>query len=163
MVRVMTGMAFMVVAGGSFADGLESTIPNQQRDAIREYHTKRVLGSSLNLTNLQPDVLLYRKIFEKKSNVVDRRELPDLDPVPMAQLFKKTDLPLGNVATLLAAASGYDAVFHPQVNQSQIVKLNSYPNSLIDIAEYLTRVTDAQFVVYQEGRQLIAMPKDRQE
>lgn len=163
MVRVMTGLAFMVVAGYSFADGLESTIPNQQRDAIREYHTKRVLGSSANLTNLQPDVLLYRKIFEKKSNGVDRRELPGLDPVPMVQLFKKTDLPLGNVANLLASASGYDAVFDPQVNQAQIVKLNSYPNSITDIAEYLTRVTDAHFVVYQEGRQLIATPKDRQE
>ncbi|WP_332875378.1 MULTISPECIES: hypothetical protein [Pseudomonas] len=162
MVRVMTGLAFMMVAGCSLADGLESTIPNQQRDAIREYHTKRVLGSSANLTNLQPDVLLYRKIFEKKSNVVDQRALPELDPVPMAQIFKKTDLPLGNVVNLLASASGYDAVFHPQINQSQIVKINSFPNSLTDIAEYLTRVTDAQFVVYQEGRQLIAMPKDRQ-
>lgn len=161
--RLIVAAAICAVAGSAIAatesHGVPQGIPQQQMDAIREYHTKQILGSSQSLTNLQPDVVLYRKIFERHENVVDRQKQLDLDPVPMAQVFKSRDLTLGQLASVAAAASGYDAVFHPQVNQRQIVKLNSRPNSLVDIAEYLSRVTDAQFVVYQESRVLMALPK----
>lgn len=161
--RLIMAAALCAVAGSAHAandgHGVPQGIPQQQMDAIREYHTKQILGSNQNLTNLQPDVVLYRKIFERRENVVDRQKLPALDPVPMAQVFKSRDLTLGQLASVAAAASGYDAVFHPQVNQRQIVKINSRPNSLVDIAEYLSRVTDAQFVVYQESRVLMALPK----
>lgn len=149
-------MAFSAIC---VAQGVPQSIPQQQMDAIREYHTKQIMGSSQNLTNLQPDVVLYRKIFERRENVVDAQRTVPLDPVPMAQVFKTHDLTLGQLVKVAAAASGYDAIIHPQINQQQIVKLNSLPNSLTDIAEYLTRVTDAQFTVYQESRDLVGLPK----
>lgn len=139
--------------------GVPQGIPQMQMDAIREFHTKQILGSSQNLTHLQPDVVLYRKIFERRENTVDHQKQPELDPVPLAQVFKAHDLTLGQLAKVAAAASGYDAVIHPQVNQHQIVKINTRPNSLVDLAEYLSRVTDAQFTVYQESRVLVALPK----
>lgn len=39
------------------------------------------------------------------------------------------------------------------------MNINTRPNSLTDLAEYLTRVTDAQFTVYSESRVLVALPK----
>lgn len=161
--RLIMGAALVAVATASFAQnethGVPQGIPQRQMDAIREHHTKQIFGSSQSLTNLQPDVVLYRKIFERRENNLDRQRLPEIDPVPMAQVFKAHDLTLGQLVQVAAAASGYDAVFHPQVNQQQIVKINTHPNSLDDIAEYLTRVTDAQFTVYQEGRVLVGLPK----
>lgn len=157
--RLTMTLALMTVSGASVAQGVPQGIPQQQMDAIREYHTKQILGSSQNLTNLQPDVVLYRKIFERRENTVDVQRTVPLDPVPMAQVFKAHDLTLGQLVKVAAAASGYDAVIHPQINQQQIVKLNTLPNSLTDIAEYLTRVTDAQFTVYQESRALVGLPK----
>ncbi|HDS1721807.1 TPA: hypothetical protein QEM58_000358 [Pseudomonas putida] len=157
--RLTMTLALMTVSSISAAQGVPQGIPQQQMDAIREYHTKQILGSSQDLTNLQPDVVLYRKIFERRENTVDvQRDVP-LDPVPMAQVFKAHDLTLGQLVKVATAASGYDAVLHPQVDQRQFVKLNTRPNSLTDIAEYLTRVTNAQFTVYQESRVLIGLPK----
>lgn len=135
------------------------SMPQEHRDAIREYHTKQIMGSSEDLTLLQPDVKLYRNIFERKENVLDQRVLPDMDPIPFAQIFKKTDLTLGQLVKVAAAASGYDAEFHPQVNQDELVKINTRPNSLTDMAEYLSRVSNADLYVYQESRVLMAMPK----
>lgn len=157
--RLTMTLAMLAMSGLAVAEGVPQGIPQQQMDAIREYHTKQILGSSQNLTNLQPDVVLYRKIFERPENPVDQPRYVPLDPVPMAQVFKAHDLTLGQLVQVAAAASGYDAVIHPQVNQQQIVKLNTRPNSLTDIAEYLTRVTDAQFTVYQEGRAFVGLPK----
>lgn len=138
------------------------SMPQMHKDAIREHHTKQIMGSSQDLTLLQPDVVLYRKIFERRANRVDTQTLPDLDPVPMAQVFKKHDLNLGQLLSVTAAASGYDPVFHPQVNQQQLVKINSLPNSLDAIAEYVTRVSDAHVSVWQESRVLMVMPKGTQ-
>lgn len=157
--RLTMTLALMAVSGVSTAQGVPQGIPQQQMDSIREYHTKQIFGSSQNLTNLQPDVVLYRKIFERRENNLDVQRQVPLDPVPMAQVFKAHDLTLGQLVNVATAASGYDAVMHPQVNQQQIVKLNTRPNSLNDIAEYLTRVTDSEFTVYQESRVLIGLPK----
>lgn len=157
--RVIMLLGSLVCAGIAQAEGVPQGIPQQQMDAIREYHTKQIMGSSQDLTNLQPDVVLFRKLFERRENNFDQQKLVPLDPVPMAQVFKANDLTLGQLAKVAAAASGYDAVLHPQINQQQIVKINSRPNSLTDIAEYLTRVTDAQFTVYQESRALVGLPK----
>lgn len=153
--RLMTMIPLMAVSTWAAASG----IPQEHKDAIREYHTKQIMGSSQDITLLQPDVVLYRKIFERKENVLDQRHLPEVDPIPFAQIFKKSDLTLGQVVKVAAAASGYDAEFHPQVNQDEIVKINSRPNSLTDIAEYLSRVSKAELYVYQESRVLMAMPK----
>ncbi|ELQ8317881.1 hypothetical protein ACM8BJ_23550 [Pseudomonas aeruginosa] len=157
--RVIMLLGSLVCAGIAQAEGVPQGIPQQQMDAIREYHTKQIMGSSQDLTNLQPDVVLFRKLFERRENNFDQQKLVPLDPVPMTQVFKANDLTLGQLAKVAAAASGYDAVLHPQINQQQIVKINSRPNSLTDIAEYLTRVTDAQFTVYQESRALVGLPK----
>ncbi|MEX6780150.1 hypothetical protein [Pseudomonas aeruginosa] len=157
--RVIMMLCSLACAGIARAEGVPQGIPQQQMDAIREYHTKQIMGSSQNLTNLQPDVVLYRKLFERRENNLDQNKIVPLDPVPMAQVFKARDLTLGQLVKVAAAASGYDAVLHPQINQQQIVQINSHPNSLTDIAEYLTRVTDAQFTVYQEGRNLVGLPK----
>ncbi|BAW26804.1 hypothetical protein ACVXHM_33500 [Pseudomonas aeruginosa] len=157
--RLIMLLGSLVCAGIAQAEGVPQGIPQQQMDAIREYHTKQIMGSSQDLTNLQPDVVLFRKLFERRENNLDQQKLVPLDPVPMAQVFKANDLTLGQLAKVAAAASGYDAVLHPQINQQQIVKINSRPNSLTDIAEYLTRVTDAQFTVYQESRALVGLPK----
>lgn len=157
--RLTVALALLASASIALAEGVPQSIPQQQMDAIREHHTKQILGSSQGLTNLQPDVVLYRKIFERRENTLDQMKQVPLDPVPMAQVFKARDLTLGQLVKVAAAASGYDAELHPQINQQQIVKINSQPNSLTDIAEYLTRVTDAQFTVYQEGRALIGLPK----
>lgn len=157
--RVIMLLGSLVCAGIAQAEGVPQGIPQQQMDAIREYHTKQIMGSSQDLTNLQPDVVLFRKLFERRENNFDQQKLVPLDTVPMTQVFKANDLTLGQLAKVAAAASGYDAVLHPQINQQQIVKINSRPNSLTDIAEYLTRVTDAQFTVYQESRALVGLPK----
>ncbi|MBI6902661.1 hypothetical protein JET81_12345 [Pseudomonas aeruginosa] len=157
--RVIMLLGSLVCAGIAQAEGVPQGIPQQQMDAIRECHTKQIMGSSQDLTNLQPDVVLFRKLFERRENNFDQQKLVPLDPVPMTQVFKANDLTLGQLAKVAAAASGYDAVLHPQINQQQIVKINSRPNSLTDIAEYLTRVTDAQFTVYQESRALVGLPK----
>lgn len=157
--RLIPVLGMMAVSSLALAQGVPQSIPQEQMDAIREYHTKQILGSSQNLTNLQPDVVLYRKFFERRENNLDEQKIPELDPVPMAQVFKAHDLTLGQLVKVAAAASGYDVVIHPQINQQQIVKINSRPNSLVDLAEYLTRVTDAQFTVYQESRYMVALPK----
>ncbi|HEC1424342.1 TPA: hypothetical protein R1W95_001130 [Pseudomonas aeruginosa] len=157
--RVIMMVCSMAWIGIAQAAGVPQGIPQQQMDAIREYHTKQIIGSSQDLTNLQPDVVLYRKLFERRENNLDQQKFVPMDPVPMAQVFKAHDLTLGQLVKVAAAASGYDAVLHPQINQQQIVQINSHPNSLTDIAEYLTRVTDAQFTVYQESRALIGLPK----
>ncbi|MCF5381942.1 hypothetical protein GIW05_00200 [Pseudomonas syringae] len=157
--RLIAGLALLATSGFAVAEGIPQSIPQQQMDAIREYHTKQIMGSSQSLTNLQPDVVLYRKMFERRENEVDQPKFPTPDPVPLAQVFKAHDITLGQLVNVAAAASGYDVAFHPQVNQRQIVKINSRPNSLTDMAEYLTRVTDAQFAVYPDSRLLIALPK----
>lgn len=161
--RLIMTIALCAVASSALADrdirGVPQGVPQEQMDAIREYHTKQILGSSQSLTQLQPDVVLYRKLFERRENTLDHQRIPELDPVPMAQIFKAHDITLGQLVNVAAAASGYDAIFHPQINQQQVVKINTRPNSLTDIAEYLSRVTDAQFTVYQESRVLVALPK----
>jgi hypothetical protein len=131
------------------ADG----IPQTHKDAIREHYTKKILGTAQQITTLQPDVRLYRDLFNK-ANTLDTRDLLPADEIPWAQLFKGVDLSLGEVIRLTGNASGYDSFFDPRVNQSQIVKLNSHPNSLADVAEYLTRVTDAQITLYPETRSI---------
>lgn len=135
------------------------SLPQAQLDAIREHHTKLIMGSGQDLTNLQPDVRLYREIFRLKKNKPDQRELPEIGPIPYAQVFKKTDIPVGKLVTVAAAASGYDIEFHPRVNQNEVIKLNTRANSLTDLAEYLTRVSGAYYQVYPESRVLMAFPK----
>lgn len=154
------GRLILVVALGlSSSIALGQAIPQAHLDAIREYHTKQIFGSSEDLTLKQPDVVLYRQIFERRENTVDYQQMPELDPIPLAQVFKKTDLKLGQLMRVAALASGYDAEFHPQVNQNEIVKINSYPNSLDDIAEYVTRVTGSHISIWPESRVVVVMPK----
>lgn len=112
--RLTMTLALMAVSGVSAAQGVPQGIPQQQMDSIREYHTKQIFGSSQNLTNLQPDVVLYRKIFERRENNLDVQRQVPLDPVPMAQVFKAHDLTLGQLVNVATAASGYDAVMHPR-------------------------------------------------
>lgn len=133
-------------------------IRQEQKDSIREYYERQILGSGQDLTVRQADVQLYRKIFTKP-NTLDTRELPEPDEIPWPQLFKNQDLTIGQILKLASAASGYDAEFDPQVNQDEIVKLNTQPNSLRDIAEYLTRVSSARVTVYPEGRVIVATKK----
>ncbi|MFL1449107.1 hypothetical protein ACI77O_12000 [Pseudomonas tritici] len=157
--RLIPVLGLMAVSGMTVAQGVPQSIPQEQMDAIREYHTKQIIGSSQNLTNLQPDVVLYRKIFERRENNLNNQRFVDPDPVPSAQVFKGHEITLGQLVQVSAAASGYDVKIDSQINQQQVVKINTRANSLTDIAEYLTRVTDAQFTVYQESRVLVAVPK----
>ncbi len=152
--RLIVGLCLATAATAASAEG----ISQYHMDAIREYHTKQIMGSGQQLTNLQPDVVLYRKIFEKP-NTVDDRSAPEPDAIPWAQVFKKADLSFGDTLTLAAAASGYDAHFDPAVDTSQRVKLNTQANSLTDLAEYLTRVTGADVRVYPESRVVLATKK----
>jgi hypothetical protein len=62
---------------------------------------------------------------------------------------------------LAGAASGYDPVFDKQVNQDELVKINSQANSLADIAEYVTRVSSAQVLVYPDTRSITVTRKTR--
>lgn len=137
------------------ADLHAQSIPQTQQDAIREHHTKLIMGSGQNLTVLQPDVALYRSIFERK-NIVDERQLIEPDPVPWAQVFKKADQSFGNILSLAALASGYEAHFDGNIDPTQIVQLNTQANSLVDLAEYLSRVTGTQVSVYPESRVIVA-------
>lgn len=141
-------------AGQATAEG----IPQEHKDAIREHYEKEILGSGKDLTVRQPDVELYRKIFTKP-NTLDVRVLPAPDQIPSPQIFKNQDLTLGQILNLAGAASGYDAVFDPQIDQNQIIKFNTQPNSLSDIAEYLSRVSTAQVTVWPESRVIMATKK----
>ena len=141
-------------AGQASAEG----IPQEHKDAIREHYEKEILGSGKDLTVRQPDVELYRKIF-KKPNTLDVRVLTAPDQIPSPQIFKNQDLTLGQILNLASAASGYDAVFDPQIDQNQIIKFNTQPNSLSDIAEYLSRVSTAQVTVWPESRVIMATKK----
>ncbi|MBM3105919.1 hypothetical protein IIE18_12300 [Pseudomonas sp. V1] len=152
--KMMTALCLMAVAAPALAEGF----PQDYKDAIREHHTKMILGSGQDLTIFQPDVALYRKIF-RKENTTNNRLLIEADEIPWAQMFKHQDLTLGEIIRLSSAASGYDAHFDPQVNQDQVIKINSHPNSLRDIAEYLTRVSGAQVTVYPEFRVITATSK----
>lgn len=131
------------------------SIPQTQQDAIREHHTKLIMGSGQNVTVLQPDVLLYRSIFERK-NMLEERQLIEPDQVPWAQVFKKSDMSFGHILSLAALASGYEAHFDGNIDPTQIVKLNTQANSLVDLAEYLSRVTGTQVSVYPESRVIVA-------
>lgn len=133
-------------------------IRQEQKDAIREHYEKQILGSGKDITIRQPDVELYRKIFAKP-NQLDTRVLTEPDEIPWAQIFKGQDLTLGQILKLASAAGGYDAEFDPQVDQNEIIKLNTNPNSLVDIAEYLTRVSKARVTVYPEYRVLVTTKK----
>ncbi|WGK63522.1 hypothetical protein QAO71_17285 (plasmid) [Halopseudomonas sp. SMJS2] len=137
------------------ADIYAQSLPQTHQDAIREHHTKQIMGSGKNITVLQPDVLLYRSIFERK-NTVQQRQLIDPDPVPWAQVFKNVDLSFGHILTLAALASGYDAHFDGNIDPTQIVQLNTQANSMVDLAEYLSRVTGTQITVYPESRVIVA-------
>ncbi|HFL7941131.1 hypothetical protein IYR97_24110 (plasmid) [Pseudomonas fulva] len=133
-------------------------ITQEHKDAIREHYEKLILGSGQDLTVRQPDVALYRRIFTKP-NVVDTRPLPPPDQIPWPQIFKTQNLTLGEILNLASAASGYETAFDPEIDQSQVVLLNTAPNSLRDIAEYLTRVSSAQIIVYPEARLITATQK----
>lgn len=149
-------IAFLALLASSTA--MAEGIRQEQKDAIREYYEKQILGSGQDLTVRQTDVQLYRKIFTKP-NTLDTRELPEPDEIPWPQLFKNQDLTIGQILKLASAASGYDAEFDPQINQDEIVKINTQPNSLSDIAEYLTRVSSARITVYPEARVIVATKK----
>lgn len=136
-------------------------IPQQHKDAIREYHTQRILATSQPITTLQSDVRLYRELL-KTPNTIDHRQLPEPDEIPWARFFKgQTDLTLGQLINLAGAASGYDPVFDKQVNQDELVKINTQANSLADIAEYVTRVSSAQVLVYPDTRSITVTRKPR--
>lgn len=143
-----------LMSSQAFAEG----IPQEHKDAIREYYEKRILGSGQDLTVRQPDVNLYRKIFTKP-NEVNIRQLPEPDEIPWPQIFKNQDLTLGEILQIASAASGYDSAIDPQIDQNQIIKINTQPNSLRDIAEYLSRVSTAQVTVYPETRVITATKK----
>jgi len=138
----------------AFAEG----ITQFHKDVIREHYEKQILGSGKDLTVRQPDVNLYRRIFEKP-NTLDERPLPPPAEIPWPQIFKKKELTLGEILNLASAASGYDTAFDPQVDLSQVIRLNSEANSLRDIAEYLTRVSGARISVYPESRVVVATKK----
>lgn len=153
--RLIAGACLALACTHVSAEG----ITQYQKDAIREYHTKMILGSGQNLTSRQPDVVLYQNIF-KKPNTLDQHRTPEIDQIPWAQVFKKANLSFGDTLTLAAKASGYDPVFDPVVDQSQIVKLNTQANSLTDLAEYLERVTGSNIKLYPESRVIIVTKKD---
>ncbi|SBW84672.1 hypothetical protein PVE_R2G0646 [Pseudomonas veronii 1YdBTEX2] len=133
-------------------------ITQYHKDAIREYYEKQILGSGQDLTVRQPDVDLYRKIFSKP-NEADTRPLPPPDQIPWPQIFKNQNLTLGEILNLASAASGYEAEFDPAINQNEIVLINTSPNSLRDIAEYVSRVSSARITVYPESRLITATRK----
>ena len=143
-----------VLATPAFAEG----ISQYHKDVIREHYEKQILGSGKDITQRQSDVNLYRRIFEKP-NVLDERPLPPPAEIPWPQIFKGQVLTLGEIVKLASAASGYDPVFDPAVDQSQPIKLNSEANSLRDIAEYLTRVSNARITLYPELRNVVATNK----
>ncbi|MGP0171177.1 hypothetical protein ACSVIJ_04765 [Pseudomonas sp. NCHU5208] len=151
--KLILSLAFLL-AGPVYAEG----ISQYHKDAIREHYEKQILGTGKDITLRQPDVDLYRRIFAKP-NVLDERPLPPPAEIPWPQIFKGQELTLGEIVTLASAASGYDAVFDPAVDQSQLIKLNSEANSLRDIAEYLSRVSNARITVYPESRNIIATKK----
>lgn len=138
---------------------LAQGLPQAYKDSIREHQTKLILGTAQEITTLQPDVKLFRQLFTK-ANEVDVRALVDADQIPWAQLFKGAELTLSEVISLVGNASGYDSVFDPRVNQNQILKLNSQPNSLRDVAEYVSRVSEDAFVtLYPETRMIVVTRK----
>ncbi|WP_409286791.1 hypothetical protein [Pseudomonas guariconensis] len=149
MLLLLAGLAPAVHADG---------ITQYHKDAIREHYEKLILGSGQDLTVRQPDVVLYRRIFAKP-NETDPRVLPEPDQIPWPQLFKTQDLTLGEILRLASAASGYDAEFDPAIDENQVIKLNTAPNSLRDLAEYLSRVSTAQVTVYPEARMITATRK----
>jgi len=153
--RLMIASCLAFACFNASAEG----ITQYQKDAIREYHTKKILGSGHELTSRQPDVILYQNIF-KKPNTLDVKRTPEVDQIPWAQVFKKADLSFGDTLSLAAKASGYDPVFDEAVDTSKIVKLNSQPNSLVDLAEYLERVTGSIIRLYPDTRVIIVTRKD---
>lgn len=152
------GKLILVLALLASSSVMAEGIRQDQKDGIREYYEKQILGSGKDLTVRQTDVQLYRKIFAKP-NTLETRELPEPDQIPWPQLFKNQDLSLGQILNLAGASSGYEAEFDPQVNQDEIVKLNTQPNSLSDLAEYLTRVSKAHVMVYPEARSIVVTKK----
>jgi hypothetical protein len=155
MVRIILVACLALTCGNALAEG----ITQYQKDAIREYHTKMILGSGQDLTRRQPDVVHFQNMM-KKPNQVDEHHTVDADPIPWAQVFKNANMSFGDTLTLAAKASGYDSVFDPAIDTSKIVKLNTQANSLTDIAEYLSRVTNYNINLYPESRVVIVTRKE---
>lgn len=153
--RLIVSACLVMACANASAEG----ITQYHKDAIREYHTKMILGSGQDLTNRQPDVVLFQNIF-KKPNKLDEQRLPTPDLIPWAQVFKKANMSFGDTLTLAAKASGYDPVFDPAVDTSKIVKINTQANSLADIAEYLMRMTNTNITLYPESRVVIVTRKE---
>ena len=153
--RIIVVACLAFCCGNAFAEG----ITQYQKDAIREYHTKMILGSGQDLTLRQPDVVHFQNMM-KKPNEVDVQRMVDADPIPWAQVFKNADMTFGDTLTLAAKASGYDPVFDPAIDTSKIVKLNTQANSLTDIVEFLSRVTTVNIQLYPESRVVIVTRKE---
>lgn len=157
--KLMQSALLMLSMSSTFA--VADGITQHQKDAIRESYEKSILGARGNITTLQPDVALYRRLFPAP-NKIDVRELPPADPIPWARLFKGPQrMSLRRTLDLVAAGSGYDVFYDPQVNQDRLVSLNTQPNSLKDIAEYLTRVGGAQITLLPESRSILVMQQTR--
>lgn len=131
----------------------EEILSQVEKDAIREHNTRLILRTAEPITVLQPDVLVAREIFAK-SNTIQQRALVEPDPIPWVQLFKKADMPLGETLEILAKAAGYDLAIHPQVDLNQLIKINGQQNSLRDVAEYLSHISNAHVSVFNEARVL---------
>lgn len=135
-------------------------IPQSVKDSIREYRTKEILRSGQNLTHVQADVALIRKEL-KKQNEVSKRNLQDFDQIPWVQLDKRIDLEFGQILMIASLASGYDLYADESVDLSQIVKFNNQPNSLLDIAIYLSNKTKTDITLYPESRAVVVTPMQR--
>lgn len=135
-------------------------IPQSVKDSIREYRTKEILGSGQNLTHVQEDVALIRKELESQ-NGVSKRTLPEFDKIPWVQLYKRVDLEFGQILMIASLASGYDLYADESVNLSQKVKINNQPNSLLDIAIYLSNKTKTDITLYPESRSVVVTPLQR--
>lgn len=155
MVRIIIVACLALSCGNAFADG----ITQNQKDAIREYHTKMILGSGKDLTLRQPDVVLVQNMMKKPNNVDEPRTV-EPDPIPWAQVFKNADMTFGDTLNLVAKASGYDAVYDPAIDTSKLVKLNTQANSLSDVAEYLERVTKTTIRLYPDSRVVVVTRKE---
>lgn len=145
------GLLVFMLPGLALASGADFS--QVEKDSIREHHTRLILRTGKPITVLQPDVRVAREIFSIENSVAPR-PLLEPDPIPWVQLFKKQDLSLGETLEILSKASGYDLAVHPQIDLNQTVKLNGQQNSLRDIAEYLSRISNSHISVFKEARML---------
>ncbi|MEE8058125.1 MAG: hypothetical protein V3T17_09855 [Pseudomonadales bacterium] len=137
------------------ADG---SIPQWQKDLLREYYAHAILKTTKIDVKLSSKISAVRWQFQRYAKT-HARPYPELADIPLIQIFNTGSLTLADVITYICLSSGYEPIIHADVELNQPIALNNQLNSLSDMSDYLSDVSNTHVSVYREGKTLLLIPK----